>query len=63
MEFLFFLPEFASDEDRRDLIAECHLMRRLDPHKNVVQLLGFVLQTGKKIVTYYIIFLSKILVH
>ena len=47
MEFLFFLPEFASDEDRRDLIAECHLMRRLDPHKNVVQLLGFVLQTGK----------------
>ncbi|CAB4014290.1 tyrosine- kinase receptor Tie-1-like isoform X2 [Paramuricea clavata] len=39
------LKEFASNEDRRDLIAECTLMRRLDSHKNVVQLLGHVLQT------------------
>ena len=45
----FFLAEFASNEDRRDLIAECNLMRRLDSHKNVVQLLGFILQTGESV--------------
>ena len=39
------LKEFASNEDRRDLIAECNLMKRLDFHKNVVQLVGYVLQS------------------
>ncbi|XP_028401806.1 hepatocyte growth factor receptor-like [Dendronephthya gigantea] len=39
------LKEFASNEDRRDLISECQLMRSLEYHKNVVQLLGFVLQS------------------
>jgi hypothetical protein len=45
----FSFTEFASNEDRRDLIAECYLMRKLTSHKNVVQLLGFVLQSGEDV--------------
>jgi serine/threonine protein kinase len=34
------LKESASEKERKDLIAELNLMKMLDPHPNVVRLLG-----------------------
>lgn len=45
-----FIPENATDENRQDLLAELNTMKKLDPHPNVIQLLGCVTKTGKKVV-------------
>ena len=43
---MFFIA-FASPEDRQDLISELNLMSRIEPHRNVVGLIGCVTTEGK----------------
>ena len=38
--------ENATDENRQDLLSELNLMKNLEPHQNVIQLLGCVTKTG-----------------
>lgn len=39
------LRENATDENRQDLLSELNLMKNLEPHQNVIQLLGCVTKT------------------
>ncbi|XP_028412699.1 fibroblast growth factor receptor 1-like isoform X2 [Dendronephthya gigantea] len=41
------LKEIASPEDKQDLISELKIMRDLEPHKNVVGLIGYVTKPGQ----------------
>ena len=42
-------PENATDENRQDLLAELNTMKKLEPHQNVIQLLGCVTKSGKRV--------------
>ena len=44
---LFCLVANAPDSDRKDLLAEVELMKKLKPHPHVIKLLGCVTVTGK----------------
>jgi len=44
------LKENATDENRQDLLSELNLMKNLEPHQNVIQLLGCVTKTSMIIV-------------
>ena len=37
----------APDSDRKDLLAEVDLMKKLKPHPHMIKLLGCVTETGK----------------
>ena len=37
----------APDSDRKDLLAELELMKKLKPHPHVIKLMGTVIETGK----------------
>ena len=37
----------APESDRRDLLSELELMKRLKPHPHVIKLMGYVTETGK----------------
>ena len=40
------MVENATDENRQDLLAELNMMKKLEPHQNVIQLLGCVTKSG-----------------
>ena len=40
------IEESASEKERKDLIQELGVMKMLDPHPNVVQLLGCCTEKG-----------------
>ena len=42
----FFSAEDAPDSDRKDLLSELELMKKLKPHPHVIKLIGCVTQTG-----------------
>lgn len=44
---IYLIPENATDENRQDLLAELNTMKKLEPHQNVIQLLGCVTKSGK----------------
>ena len=37
----------APESDRRDLLSELELMKKLKPHPHVIKLMGCVTETGK----------------
>ena len=37
----------APDSDRKDLLSELELMKKLKPHPHVIKLMGCVTNTGK----------------
>ena len=39
--------EDAPDSDRKDLLSELELMKKLKPHPHVIKLIGCVTQNGK----------------
>ena len=43
---VMYSAENATDENRQDLLSELNLMKNLEPHQNVIQLLGCVTKTG-----------------
>ena len=45
-DVLSYPAENATDENRQDLLSELNLMKNLEPHQNVIQLLGCVTKTG-----------------
>ena len=45
--FIFCLVANAPDSDRKDLLAEVELMKKLKPHPHVIKLLGCITATGK----------------
>ena len=40
------MVENATDENRQDLLAELNMMKKLEPHQNVIQLLRCVTKSG-----------------
>ena len=42
------LKESASEKEKKDLISELNVMKMLDPHPNVVRLLGCCTQGSEK---------------
>ncbi|KAL9964653.1 hypothetical protein ACROYT_G028327 [Oculina patagonica] len=49
------LRENATDENRQDLLAELNMMKNLEPHQNVIQLLGCVTKTDPvMVITEYV---------
>ena len=38
----------APDSDRKDLLSELDLMKKLKPHPHVIKLMACVTETGKK---------------
>ena len=49
---IFFLTDLfkienAPDSDRKDLLSELELMKKLKPHPHVIKLIGCVTETGK----------------
>ena len=44
--FFFFVVN-APESDRRDLLSELELMKKLKPHPHVIKLMGCVTETGK----------------
>ena len=42
-----FPAEDAPDSDRKDLLSELELMKKLKPHPHVIKLIGCVTQNGK----------------
>ena len=40
------MVENPTDENRQDLLAELNMMRKLEPHQNVIQLLRCVTKSG-----------------
>lgn len=51
------LKENAGEQERNDLLQELQVMKMLDPHPNVVRLLGCC--TDRGIVHYFMITLHK----
>jgi len=45
--FSLFLLENAPSSDRKDLLSELELMKRLKPHLHVIKLMGCITETGK----------------
>ena len=43
----FFFVANAPESDRRDLLSELELMKKLKPHPHVIKLMGCVTETGK----------------
>ena len=41
------LADNASESDRKDLLSELRLMKELDAHPHVIELLGCVTKSGK----------------
>ena len=41
-----FSAENAPDSDRKDLLSELELMKKLKPHPHVIKLIGCVMQNG-----------------
>jgi len=46
------LKENASDKERSDLVQELQVMKMLEPHPNVVRLLGCCTEKGTSIMCY-----------
>ena len=44
---LAFFVANAPESDRRDLLSELELMKKLKPHPHVIKLMGCVTETGK----------------
>ena len=42
-----FVIENAPESDRKDLLSELELMKKLKPHPHVIKLMGCVTKTGK----------------
>lgn len=52
-----FLPDDATDKDLADLISEMELMKVMDKHKNIINLLGVCTQDGETLrVNAFIVF-------
>ena len=47
MFLIFFLVENAPVNDKKDLLSELDLMKKLRPHPHVIKLMGCVTKTGK----------------
>ena len=47
MFIFFFSAEDAPDSDRKDLLSELELMKKLKPHPHVIKLIGCVTRNGK----------------
>ena len=45
--FIYLFVVDASESDRRDLLSELELMKKLKPHPHVIKLIGCVTVTGK----------------
>lgn len=46
--FFFFAPlDNATDKDLADLISEMEMMKLMDQHKNIINLLGVCTQDGE----------------
>ena len=45
----FFLAN-APASDKKDLLSELDLLKKLEPHPHVIKLLGWVTETGKRCV-------------
>lgn len=45
--FSLFLIENAPSSDRKDLLSELELMKKLKPHPHVIKLMGCITETGK----------------
>ena len=45
--FIYFVAN-APESDRRDLLSELGLMKKLKPHPHVIKLMGCVTETGKE---------------
>ena len=49
MEIKFFPSTAnASESDRKDLLSELELMKKLKPHPHVIKLVGCVTKSGKR---------------
>ena len=58
------LKENASDKERSDLVQELQVMKMLEPHPNVVRLLGCCTEKGTSIMWYLLLYLlCQCLVH
>ena len=44
--FLFFATDKAPETNKKDLLAEYELMKQLQPHPNVIRLMGAVTLSG-----------------
>lgn len=44
-------PDDATDKDLADLISEMELMKVMDKHKNIINLLGVCTQDGERLKT------------
>ena len=47
LHFSFWM-ENAPETDKKDLLSELELMKKLRPHTHVIQLIGCVSESGKK---------------
>ena len=48
MDFFFSVAN-APDSDRKDLLSELELMKKLKPHPHVIKLMACVTESGKRI--------------
>ena len=44
---LFCFVANAPDSDRKDLLSELEVMKKLKPHPHVIELMGCVIESGK----------------
>ena len=54
--------EEANELYRKDMMSELSLMKRLSPHKNVIQLLACITESGITHCSYTLIFLSVLFI-
>ena len=50
MHCFSFTPDNAPEANKKDLLAEYELMKELEPHPNVIRLIGAVTQSGTFII-------------
>ena len=48
MQHFFFWIENAPETDKKGLLSELELMKKLRPHPHVIKLIGCVSESGKK---------------
>ena len=56
--FLGFFLANAPASDKKDLLSELELMKKLKPHPHVIKLLGCVTETGKGVTFQFIEFVA-----
>ena len=54
----FFTSDKASETNKKDLLAEYELMKQLQPHPNVIRLMGGVTLSGA-LIMYFLLFVTR----